>query len=59
MVIYDDPSYPEGFVFPATRLKTATEPARTLKPGDWNDRRVAVVLNSSPDLSVLYSVPTH
>ncbi|CAJ0576149.1 unnamed protein product, partial [Mesorhabditis spiculigera] len=38
-VIYDDPSYPEGFVFPATRLATATDLPKTLKPGDYNERQ--------------------
>ncbi|XP_068619054.1 5'-3' exoribonuclease 2 homolog [Battus philenor] len=33
-VRYEDPQYPEEFIFPARRLKGATEPARVLKPGD-------------------------
>ncbi|CAD6184562.1 unnamed protein product [Caenorhabditis auriculariae] len=39
MVIYEDPEYPEGFKFPAVRLEKAKELERTLKPGDWNERR--------------------
>ncbi|GMT27186.1 hypothetical protein PFISCL1PPCAC_18483 [Pristionchus fissidentatus] len=39
MVIYKDPSFPDGFVFPATRLEAAKELERTLKPGDWDERR--------------------
>ncbi|CAJ0954862.1 unnamed protein product, partial [Mesorhabditis belari] len=38
-VIFDDPDYPEGFVFPATRLEKASELPKTLKPGDWNESR--------------------
>ncbi|XP_045502454.1 5'-3' exoribonuclease 2 homolog [Colias croceus] len=33
-VRYRDPDYPEEFVFPARRLRGATEPARVLRPGD-------------------------
>ncbi|XP_053613482.1 5'-3' exoribonuclease 2 homolog [Plodia interpunctella] len=33
-VRYQDPQYPEDFVFPARRLKAAVEPPRVLKPGN-------------------------
>ncbi|KAF8365792.1 xrn-2 [Pristionchus pacificus] len=39
MVIYKDPSFPDGFIFPAQKLEGAKELERTLKPGDWDDRR--------------------
>ncbi|CAI4229922.1 unnamed protein product [Auanema sp. JU1783] len=39
MVIYNDPVYPEGFIYPAKRIASATELPRTLKPQDWNDNR--------------------
>ncbi|KOB65886.1 5'-3' exoribonuclease 2-like protein [Operophtera brumata] len=32
-----DPQYPDDFVFPARRLKGATEPPRVLKPGAFPD----------------------
>ncbi|KAK6017066.1 hypothetical protein OSTOST_17445, partial [Ostertagia ostertagi] len=38
MVIYEDPQYPEGFIFPAKRLENAKEIPRVLR--DFNDRRV-------------------
>ncbi|GLV43464.1 Rat1 5'-3' exoribonuclease [Carabus blaptoides fortunei] len=31
---YRDPTYPEGFIFPAKRLPGVKPPARVLKPGD-------------------------
>ncbi|KAG6442043.1 5'-3' exoribonuclease 2 homolog [Manduca sexta] len=31
---FEDPQYPEDFIFPARRLKNASEPPRTLKPGN-------------------------
>ncbi|XP_057304692.1 5'-3' exoribonuclease 2-like [Hydractinia symbiolongicarpus] len=34
-VRYEDPTYEEGFVFPAKILENATRPERTLKPGDF------------------------
>lgn len=37
MVIYKDPEYPEGFIFPAKRLENAKEIPRALR--DNNDRR--------------------
>ncbi|KAK6011485.1 hypothetical protein OSTOST_23425, partial [Ostertagia ostertagi] len=37
MVIYEDPQYPEGFIFPAKRLENAKEIPRVLR--DFNDRR--------------------
>ncbi|VDK72280.1 unnamed protein product [Cylicostephanus goldi] len=37
MVIYEDPQYPEGFIFPARRLEHAKEIPRTLR--DYSDRR--------------------
>lgn len=39
MVIYKDPEYPEGFIFPAKRLENAKEIPRALR--DNNDRRVS------------------
>ncbi|CAK1583944.1 unnamed protein product [Parnassius mnemosyne] len=33
-VRFQDPQYPDDFIFPARRLKGATEPQRVLKPGD-------------------------
>ncbi|XP_072929640.1 5'-3' exoribonuclease 2 homolog [Epargyreus clarus] len=33
-VRFQDPQYPEDFIFPASRLRGATEPARVLKPGN-------------------------
>uniref|UniRef100_A0A8R1I1F0 XRN_M domain-containing protein n=1 Tax=Caenorhabditis japonica TaxID=281687 RepID=A0A8R1I1F0_CAEJA len=38
-VLYEDPEYPEDFIFPATRLSGAKEMEKTLRPEDWNDRR--------------------
>ena len=38
-VVYDDPSYPKDFLFPAVRLKNAKEIPRTLRPEDYNPRR--------------------
>lgn len=35
MTIYEDPSYPENFIFPASRLPNATEIPKTLKPEDF------------------------
>ncbi|KAK5965749.1 CCHC-type domain-containing protein [Trichostrongylus colubriformis] len=40
MVIYEDPQYPEGFVFPAKRLENAKEIPRALR--DYNDRRIMI-----------------
>nr|CDJ90100.1 Putative 5-3 exonuclease domain containing protein [Haemonchus contortus] len=37
MVIYEDPHYPEGFIFPAKRLENAKEIPRALR--DYSDRR--------------------
>ncbi|RCN29866.1 phage uncharacterized protein [Ancylostoma caninum] len=37
MVIYEDPQYPEGFIFPAKRLENAKEIPRALR--DYSDRR--------------------
>lgn len=37
-VNYRDPIYPNGFIFPATRLKGAKEPLRVLKPQDFEER---------------------
>ncbi|KAJ1346905.1 5'-3' exoribonuclease 2 [Parelaphostrongylus tenuis] len=37
MVIYEDPCYPEGFIFPARRLENAQEIPRTLR--DYSDNR--------------------
>ncbi|CAH2044821.1 unnamed protein product, partial [Iphiclides podalirius] len=33
-VRFQDPEYPEDFIFPARRLKGASQPPRVLKPGD-------------------------
>ncbi|EPB69280.1 phage uncharacterized protein [Ancylostoma ceylanicum] len=38
MVIYEDPQYPEGFIFPAKRLENAKEIPRALR--DYSDRRI-------------------
>lgn len=40
MVIYEDPQYPEGFIFPAKRLENAKEIPRALR--DYSDRRVSL-----------------
>lgn len=38
-VLYEDPEYPPGYIFPAVRLQGAKEAEKTLKPEDWNERR--------------------
>ncbi|XP_045537994.1 5'-3' exoribonuclease 2 homolog [Papilio machaon] len=38
-VRFEDPQYPDEFIFPARRLKGATEPPRVLKPGDLSDQQ--------------------
>ncbi|CAK1547505.1 unnamed protein product [Leptosia nina] len=37
-VRYQDPDFPEDFIFPARRLRGATEPPRVLKPGDLSQQ---------------------
>ncbi len=39
MAQYLDPSYARGHIFSADRLAGAVEPAKTLKPTDWDERQ--------------------